>query len=883
MTYKPLADSLCVSVPGTERTGPDDFLLVARRWPRMLLTGLPGIGKSTALEQAAARWAADPVAPVPVLVQLRDLARRDPRRGTDITLATLMQVATDSAPEGERAPLRAAIEKAAASGEAVLLLDGLDECQDRRGVVADGLAAVAAGLPEDTGIVLATRDSGMAAAGKLSMPEARLAEPQWLGSVLSQLLRHAAVARRVPDDEQDHWVSERKQQVDQIRVSHPDLWRVPLFATMLTLLAASREPGTLPSSRAHLMAEAIQDTVHRWELTRQQQDAPGLSGEQLIDGYSEIAHAVAASPGGRPAAIVQQRVAVMLADQWGRAPAEARAQARHIMAFWDERTGVFVASPSADSIEPRSRVFAETGEAMWAARQEPDARREWIAAALADDDRRETVLLAAGLAPDMITCLVESAAVSESTAAARSRALEWAADAAAETPGTAAPALRALIGELARAAREVTAASQVAAATSEPSAMDEESPGQRLADVIPPGWRYVRRIAILPLAAELRPERDRVLDELELDDSQQAIAEGLAALADATADARDTLDSGQEGAVRRLLALPLPERQPPAPAAPGPVTHAPASRRAKPLPGHIQAAEQAARYATQLGSDAASAIYRIARRGSLRQYSRVRAQLTTLGYQDPTPPRMPPSPWGISPRELTEHYWDGWEVLVEAAASIAPPRPLSRSERWRYPDIAALTDILDVENATLDGIDHALSTDPAFLSGWLRAVAQAAGLDLSAISAQAQTALQSWAAGNRDIIYAIFAPPSSPAPGFDPARMDPADVTLLIKALGATSEWVAESAYAILMVARDPEVGSRVTAMLTQMPEDRRKNAAIVAIANDTDPPAAADRFLNHDDPALRSAAEATAAMLAGLGSDPGDGPNGGAASTPAR
>ena len=42
----------------------------------MLLTGLPGMGKSTALEQAAARWAADTDAPVPVLVQLRDLARR---------------------------------------------------------------------------------------------------------------------------------------------------------------------------------------------------------------------------------------------------------------------------------------------------------------------------------------------------------------------------------------------------------------------------------------------------------------------------------------------------------------------------------------------------------------------------------------------------------------------------------------------------------------------------------------------------------------------------------------------------------------------------------------------------------------------------------------
>ena len=158
----------------------------------------------------------------------------------------------------------------------------------------------------------------------------------------------------------------------------------------------------------------------------------------------------------------------------------------------------------------------------------------------------------AGLAPDVITCLVESAAASESSAAVRSRALEWAADAAAETPGTAAPALRALIGELTRAARDA------AAATPEPPAMEAQSSGQRRADATPLRWQYAHRIAVLPLPAELRPERDRALDELELDDSQQTIAEALAALADATADARDTLDSGQE----KLSVGSLPSRFP---------------------------------------------------------------------------------------------------------------------------------------------------------------------------------------------------------------------------------------------------------------------------------------------------------------------------------
>lgn len=144
------------------------------------------------------------------------------------------------------------------------------------------------------------------------------------------------------------------------------------------------------------------------------------------------------------------------------------------------------------------------------------------------------------------------------------------------------------------------------------------------------------------------------------------------------------------------------------------------------------------------------------------------------------------------------------------------------------------------ENAPLDGIDHALSADRAFLAGWFAAVATSC--------------------------MSCSLPPPSPTPGCDLARLDAADVTFLIEALGATSERAAESAYEILMAGGDLDVGSRVAAGLAQMPADRRKNAAIVAITNDADPPAAAERFLDQDDPVLRSAAAAAAAMLAGRG-----------------
>ena len=109
------------------------------------------MGKSTALEQAAARWAADDDALVPVLVQLKEVAKREPHSSAEVTLPVLIEIATQTAAEWERKSLRRALEKAVACGNAVLLLDGLDECRDRRAVVADGLAAMLDELPGRAG------------------------------------------------------------------------------------------------------------------------------------------------------------------------------------------------------------------------------------------------------------------------------------------------------------------------------------------------------------------------------------------------------------------------------------------------------------------------------------------------------------------------------------------------------------------------------------------------------------------------------------------------------------------------------------------------------------------------------------------------------------
>ena len=61
-----------------------------------------------------------------------------------------------------------------------------------------------------------TRDSGLAAAEKLNMPEARLTEPLRLDAVLARILEHIA-ACRVPEADRDQWVLQRRQQLEDIR------------------------------------------------------------------------------------------------------------------------------------------------------------------------------------------------------------------------------------------------------------------------------------------------------------------------------------------------------------------------------------------------------------------------------------------------------------------------------------------------------------------------------------------------------------------------------------------------------------------------------------------------------------------------------------------
>jgi hypothetical protein len=847
MRYGPLADTFRISVAYEAGPPRDDRLLdTARRWPLMLLTGLPGMGKSTALEQFAARWAADPRAPVPILVPLLEIARRHPRRGSDITLDLLLEVAALTVPAAERAPLRSVLRDAVARGEAVLLLDGLDECRELRGVVADGLTAITAELPSDTGVLLTTRDSGLAASGKLGFPQAHLTEPSFLGVAAGMLLRHAA-QHRVPEPERDRWVGQRERWLAEIRKDHSDLWRIPLLAMLFTLLAAGRGPRRLPGSRAQLLAEVVHDSVARWELARPTptpgSQADSMRPEMLTEGFAEIGHALAAAESCAPGN-VRRAVAGMLASRWGLASGEADARAGDVLSFWDDQVGVFVSVPPTGEIEARSRVFSEIADAMWATRQDLDTQRVWVGAALGDEDRREPLLLAAGLSDQVAEILAaEAVGAADGQAQALLLAADAAHDGAVLAPETTAAVLAALVDMAGRppAGKWPDDYRDLPGEASLPNYRGRQDGPDDAA------WTYVRRAAMLRLPGSLRDERRSLLAGLQLAGDQALVAGALAALADAAADSRATLLADEAAAVGELLDTAI------------------SADRRDLLPGQINAADQAITYLRQLGPGAPAAIYRIARHGSIRGYRRVEEQLTALGFTDAdaqeTSVRLAAPVIGIP------DPGDDWDTLFEAAAAASPPTPLTAAEQWRLPDLATLSDVLDPLEATLVSIDAAFTTDRERLPGWIRATARAAGIDLPGLAGQAAAALATWQAGDRAVADVMLAPPLPPPPPCDIIRLGQDDITVLIDTLGVTSEWLADVACALLLTGRDPAIGQRVAELLPSLSAGRRRNAAVVVIANDPDPAGAAQRMLDSTDPPARVAAAIATGILAGRGS----------------
>ncbi|MEU4621511.1 NACHT domain-containing protein [Actinoplanes sp. NPDC023801] len=831
-----LADGLHGYVVGSDGSREKVKLLhVARRWRRLLLVGLPGMGKTTTVRQIAARWASDDDAPIPVITPLRRLAERCPQASM-VTLSVLCEIAAEEAPADEQENLARALEQRCRDGRAVLLADGLDECGARRGLVAQGLTTVIATLPAETGVLVTTRSSALPAAEQLAFPQVEVTTPTGLDDVLDQVLEHVA-SRRIDAGHLPDWLHSRKQWLRTTRASHRDFGKVPLLATLLALVIAMDGDMPLPAGPARLLKQAVIDSVQRWEQRRGVATDPGQleqSRQRLLDGFATLGRLLSASTGAVSITAARDALVTMLTSpRWRLAEGEAEEAAESILWFWDQRVGVFV--QTGRGVVARSRVFTEIAAAMGTWLLDAHALTRWVTAALHDGDHHQGLLLAAELDLNVRALLINASG----DAAAALIAAKAARAGAAFTLEQ----MSRLMENLAVAGVGYTGDQHTAEGP--PPAHQEYRDGAN--------WLPWPSLAGLRLPSGLRSRRDELLQGAIVGPSRATLLAGLAALSDADADQRP-LAPGEIPAVRALLHLPR--------SSPGITTrNIDGSTEFVQgnflVTGHVQGAFEAAKHLPELGSEAADDILAISEWADWQESLELDRRLR--GYGVP----VRPSPLAQSLASLAilgaPIIQAGRErPLLEAIAGLSDiPATVSPTQQWRYDQLADLLASARAQHISVADFGNAVGVDSdETRRGWLGALAAASGLDWADVAAQARRALteRTNEVAIGDVWELLTTPMPDAPPAADVNRLTATDRTALVAALDAASEWIAEVAAHTLLGVCDESLSALLMSRLAEYPPRRRYLIAQLAGRCSDDPAAAAPRLLASTDPVQRVA-----------------------------
>ena len=379
-----------------ERPAERPLDLLIRRRGRLLLTGLPGAGKSTALRKAAAVQAGEARSPLPIIVRLDVLARRLEHSGF---IDAVVDLASEDAPPADRELLREDLREAVASGSATLFLDALDESRGKSRAVVNAVLSFLEGADPSLEVLLATRDTKITDAAALGFREARLSEPEKLDRTIEGILRAFALHRKI--DNPKEWVKPRKRWVNGVLSRDPALKSTPLMPILLAVTAVQTDHAQLPEVRAEILRRVVRDVVSEWEAGRTRDgvlELGDIKGTQAAEALLEcfIAEGVTLAAELRPD---EERVASVLAasleEKWSLPPGKAKATAREAISFWDE-AGVFLKSPQGE-VEPRVKLFSELADAWHHSNADDAHTRGWVRRALADGERDEALKLAASL------------------------------------------------------------------------------------------------------------------------------------------------------------------------------------------------------------------------------------------------------------------------------------------------------------------------------------------------------------------------------------------------------------------------------------------------------------------------------------------------------
>ncbi|HEX3680306.1 MAG TPA: NACHT domain-containing protein, partial [Galbitalea sp.] len=390
------ADARTYVLHGDARSG-DPLHRILRRLGRMLLVGEAGGGKSTALAAMSAHWAERTAWPVPIRAHLKRLATAEHGIADGI-----LDSATEVVVGVEREALRTVLADKINTGEALFILDGVDEIGESRVNLLEELRTWLTNLHEGNGVLIATRPSTAQDAQTLSLPQARLLAPNHPRQTANVIIETAA-----PDDLRirDEWINSRRGWLTQAFERDPSLERTPLMVVTLAVIAVtSKSAEQLPLGRSQILKRSLFDAVRRWDLEQRARGDPelgSLEGSQARNAITGALIEMCKASVERQDATetqVHDQLVSLFSDDFGLRPGQARSAADDALEFW-VNTGLF--SFDGGSLTARTRPLAEAGVAVSLEAATTERANAWVDWARADASRADVLALAAGLSPEI--------------------------------------------------------------------------------------------------------------------------------------------------------------------------------------------------------------------------------------------------------------------------------------------------------------------------------------------------------------------------------------------------------------------------------------------------------------------------------------------------
>lgn len=829
----------------SDREETADLYTLARRNRRFIVEGLPGMGKSSAFRQVAAKLASDESAPTPILFDLKGIGGRINTRA-DINISLMLSQASQVGIATDPESLETALRRELVGGNVILLVDGLDETLDKASIVAAGLSDLIGSINENCGVLLSTRSSALVAAQQTGLPRVELITPKDLKDVLVALFAAISCSDKVSGAEQ--WLEQKKLWLTASMNEHQDIWNVPLLAT-LTAYRAAQGASETPNSAA-LLHEVIQESVRKWEYSRKSVPPGGedreLRPQMLLEGFSAIGHALNSND-----YLTAENAVGVVADEiteWGFPAPITTGLARQILWFWDNSVGVFVEVDGI--IVARSRQFSELGDAYWATRNINYAKN-WLEVAVQSESKRVAVGLAANLEPLIVRELFDLASTSEDPTH-RARAISWILDVSKNTTVPLDDKLICQLTTLLGQAASAGLANDDKNRSESVLGKFFQSIDEHQIEVDGAGWSFAYSLAALPMPISLRAHRDSTLAGLHLRGANRKLVEALVSLTDSDYDDGSILDPSAIQNIVEILSVPLPDepRTLQIPGQPMAILGSPW----RPISGTSDVAVGAANRLSQLPSSIPMTLYAVAKSLSYDVHDQIAPILRAHGHSDPDPIDF--SFPGMDRFLRNQEDMGGWGWLLRAISAISTSE-LSQTgvAEWRWAELSDLIYALGYHGVTFGEFDYAATVDSDLIVSWVTAVATAADISIPAIVMQSKRLIDLNSAHDSKEITNLIDERCLVDIDVDSHRISSTQAIGLVPVLLSNSNWLSNSALRLLINQNDSELADTIRSDLGELKSMTRWRSCLVRCTNSQDVVSDIRELLNSDSPPRRKAA----------------------------